>query len=112
MNSRVLFTISLTWLLTAKGLAQISPPGLDDTNAAFWGAMAVSQNLTDKWNLTLYAGANSQSNPDNFNMLLKPAIYVLNGEAQYKFNHLFAVSFCASARIQHRYEKIAPYEPA
>jgi len=92
--------------------AQISPPGLDDTNAAFWTAVGISQKISDRWSFAVYAGAARESNPDNYSLVLKPAIFVVNQETQYQFDQHWSLSLCASYRTQNRYEEEAPYDEA
>ena len=91
---------------------QISPPGLDDTKVAFWSAIGVSQKLSDRFNLSVYIGQARQSDPDNFAFIKKQAIYVLNQETTLRVSNSFAMSFCASYRIQNRYDDETPYSPA
>jgi hypothetical protein len=110
MPSRCLTFSCLLWLVGIPAFSQISPPGLDETNAAAWGAIGFSQNLRERWSVTAYVGASRQSNPDDYHMMFKPAIVVLNEETQFKFNKLFAASLCVSLRKQHRYEDTPPYE--
>lgn len=101
----------LCLLMTALQLqAQISPPGLDDTNAAFWTAFGLTQELTPMWTVTVYAGEARQSSPDNYRLLSKQAIFVLNQETQFNFNKFWAASFCTSYRVQSRYADISPFE--
>ena len=104
--------VGLLILLSRPVNAQISPPGLDDTNLAFWTAIGASQELSKKWSVTAYVGEARQSSPDNYRMMSKQAIFVVNQEAQYSFSKLWAASVCASFRVQSRYEHTAPYEAA
>ncbi|HEV7379619.1 MAG TPA: DUF2490 domain-containing protein [Dyadobacter sp.] len=92
--------------------AQISPPGLDDTNLATWGAVGFSQDLNPKWTLTAYLGGARVSNPDRWFPLKKQSIAVYNHEFQYKFNPRWQASLCSSIRLQNKYDEEFPYRPA
>lgn len=91
-------------------LSQISPPGLDDTHAALWMALGVSQKISDHWNVTLYAGGARKSNPDNISPVEKSAIFVINQETLYTFNPHWSVALCTSYRTQNQYEEAEPYD--
>jgi hypothetical protein len=99
------------FVLTISVRAQISPPGLDDTKIAFWSALAVSQKLSHKCNLTFYVGQSRKSDPDNYALLKKQAIYVINQETLFNLGTKYALAVCASYRIQNRYNAEEPYEP-
>jgi hypothetical protein len=96
-------------LETGCVLGQISPPGMDDTNAVSWGAVGMNQQISKRWSTTMYVGYARESNPDNFSLLTKSAIFVANQETQYLFNTKWQLAFCSSFRIQNRYIKEAPY---
>jgi hypothetical protein len=89
--------------------AQISPPGMDDTNAVTWGAAGISQQVGKKWAVKVYAGTARESDPDNWSFLHKQAILVVNQETQYRFNKKWQLALCSSLRKQNRYMAEEPY---
>jgi len=97
------------FLLSELASAQISPPGLDDTNVVLWGAVGFNQQLGQKWSVTAYVGGSRESNPNNLSVLHKQAIFVVNQETQYQFNSHWQLSFCSSLRFQNIYKEDAPY---
>lgn len=104
-------TLSVCLLLLAYvAQAQLTPPGLDDTNNAFWTALGLSQKISTKWSSSSYIGEGRDSDPDNHRLLTRQAIFVLNEELQYNFNKFWATSMCISYRIQNRYEHVAPFD--
>jgi hypothetical protein len=109
---RITIACLLLQVVTFNIAAQISPPGLDDPHAAFWSAIGFSEKLSERWNLTIYAGAARESNPDDYALLRKPAIFVLNQETRYTFNKNWSLSLCTSYRTQNRYEEVDPFEKA
>ena len=84
---------------------------MDDTNAVAWGAIGINQQLSNRWSVTVYAGAARESDPDNVKPLTKQAIFVVNQETQYKFNAHWQLLLGLSFRSQERYQEQAPYEP-
>jgi hypothetical protein len=90
--------------------AQISPPGLDDTRTVAWGAIGFSQRIGTKWQTSFYVGASRESNPDNYSLLAKPAISVIDINQQYRFNEHWQLAGCVSYRRQERYSDDPPYE--
>lgn len=96
---------------TINVFGQISPPGLDDTNLAFWSALAMNQKLSDWWNVSVFVGESRQSEPDNLALVKKQAMYVINEETMFNFNKTMSLSACASYRVQNRYEAEKPYGP-
>jgi len=94
--------------LTAS--AQISPPGLDDTRGVLWGAVGFTQNLGPKWQTMVYAGASRESNPNNFSVLSKPAISVIDVSQLYRIDEHWSLSAAVSYREQNRYSDEPPYE--
>lgn len=91
-------------------VAQISPPGLDDTRAVVWGAVGLTQNLGAKWQSMVYLGASRESNPTNYSFLSKPAISVIDFSQLYRFNDHWSLSGAVSYRKQNRYNDDPPYE--
>ncbi|MEJ0029213.1 MAG: DUF2490 domain-containing protein [Bacteroidota bacterium] len=84
--------------------SQISPPGLDDTRAVAWGAIGFSQQIGPKWQTTIYLGASRESNPDNYSLLNKPAIAVIDVSGLYRFNDRWSLSGAISFRKQDVYD--------
>jgi hypothetical protein len=82
---------------------------MDDTNAVSWGAVGINQQISKRWSTTAYLGYARESNPDDYSLLTKSAIFVANQETQYLFNAHWQLSLCSSFRIQNRYRKEAPY---
>ncbi len=106
---------SLCLLLIAVGslppsYAQVSPPGIDGAKAVLWGAVGFSQQISNKWALTVYAGGSRQSDPDNTHLLDKSAIFVANQETSYTFNSHWQLAFGNSIRIQDIYTEEEPYD--
>lgn len=105
-----LFSIAVICLFSFTAFSQISPPGLDDTQIATWGAVGFSQQLNPKWTLTAYLGGARMSDPDNWHPLQKQSIAVYNHEFQYKFSSQWQASICSSIRFQNKYEDEPPYD--
>ena len=102
--------IFLLIITSLPAFAQLSPPGLDGTHIAAWGAVGVSQVLSPKWTVTAYLGGARMSDPDSWSPLNKQSIAVYNHEFQYKFSPTWQVSLCNSIRLQNKYDEEAPYE--
>lgn len=98
-------------LLCSKGLAQISPPGMGEVNTAAWFAIGIKQKLNQKETVfsTTYFGFGSISNPDNYNLFQKQAIYVVNEEISHRFKKHWEYSAALSYRWQCKYEKTEPF---
>lgn len=106
------FSFFIFALALSPGIsAQISPPGMDDTNVVAWGATGFTQQIAKRWSVTVYGGAARESNPDNVALFQKQAIWVINQELQYQFNTPWQLSICSSFRSQDRYSDEAPYGP-
>ncbi|WP_407404627.1 DUF2490 domain-containing protein [Chryseobacterium sp.] len=90
---------------TSSFFAQLSPPGLGDTNTASWFAVGVRQDLgnSKKMESLTYLGLGIKSNDDNDNFIEKPAIIVLNQEFYHRLNSHFNISYAASYRRQLQY---------
>jgi hypothetical protein len=88
--------------LQANG--QISPPGLDDTQAAAWGAVGFTQQAGKRWQSTFYIGAARESGSGNYSLLSKPAISVISLEQGYRFNDHWQLAGGISYRRQSMYE--------
>jgi hypothetical protein len=105
--------LTVGFLLCAiNSFCQISPPGISDANVAFWSALGLSQELSEKWSLSVYAGNSRQSDPDNMALFKNQAIFVINEETTFEFNNYFSLSACASYRVQNRYQSEEPFSPA
>jgi hypothetical protein len=92
--------------------AQISPPGLGVAHTVEWAAFGVRQDLDSlhRWQSMSYVGLGRKSNPDNYNLLYKPAILVLNQEFYRRFGKHWQQSFALSYRHQDVYAEQAPFE--
>ncbi len=99
-------------ILSLQGLAQVIPPGLGKTNAASWFAFGIQQDLDDinKWSSTTYVGIARVSDPDNYNLLQKHSIFILNQEFKNKFAKNWEYSLALSYRNQRNYADSAPYD--
>jgi hypothetical protein len=106
--TRIYFIVSCL-IFSSAAFAQISPPGMDDTNAVAWGAVGITQQISKKWLITAYVGAARESDPNNWSLLHKPAIFVLNQETQYLFNDRWQLAICSSFRKQNRYIEEEPF---
>lgn len=104
------FVVLLFSVLFGSSLyAQISPPGMDDTNAVLWGAAAVSQQIGKSWMVSAYAGIARESDPDNWSLLRKQAIFVINQQTRYLLSKKWQLAFCSSLRKQKIYLDTEPY---
>lgn len=94
-------------------LAQINPPGLGITKTAAWVAFAVRQELdtVKKWQSVTYTGISRKSNPDNYDPLFKPAIFIINQEFFHQFHKRWQYSLAVSYRRQHEHLETPPYGP-
>ena len=104
-----LFFLLLVFVVCQSSLAQISPPGVDGAKIVGWGAVGISQQLTKKFSVTVYAGGSRQSDPDNLNPVRKASIFVINQETLYSFNTHWQLALCTSVRIQDLYADDEPY---
>lgn len=91
-------------------MAQISPPGLDNTNTVLWGALGINQNIGTKWFNQSYVGLSRCSDPNNSALLSKQAIYVIEQQTYRKFGSHWQLGFCLSLRGQNMYSDDPPYE--
>ncbi|WP_051891378.1 DUF2490 domain-containing protein [Chryseobacterium sp. JM1] len=92
--------------------AQISPPGLGDANTAFWLAFGARRQLDSlgKKQALSYIALGRKSSPDNYNLVSKQAIIVLNHEVYHSFAPNQQYSYAVSYRRQPKYESSEPYE--
>jgi len=105
--------IVLFFLLTGNSFSQISPPGLGKAKTAGWFAIGIRQELDTVdgkgWQSMTYFGIGRKSNPDNYNLLHKQAIWVLNQEFYHQFHNVWQYSFALSYRRQDEYLDNPPY---
>lgn len=93
-------------------LAQISPPGLGNTNTAFWFALGLRQNLdsAQKVQSITYIGMGRKSSPNEYNPFSKQGIWIFNQEFSHTFHKQLQYSLAISYRRQDEYSETAPYE--
>jgi len=105
------FTLLIITFMTVYANAQISPPGLGDGRTASWFAVGARQDLNREktWQSMSYLGFGRKSNPDNTDLLFKPAISVLNQEFYHPFRKHWQTSFALSYRRQQEYEETYPF---
>lgn len=104
MNTRLLtLFVSLIFSITAFG--QLTPPGLGETETAFWSAAGVSQKLDEKNTSKTYVGSGYISGKGSINPFNAPSIIVLNQEFYHKLNSNWQYSYALSYRRQHEYDE-------
>jgi len=98
-------------MFNSKCPAQISPPGLGETNSASWLAIGLEQDLGKENSITstTYFGLGRMSTPENHNLFNKQAIYVLNEELAFRFKKKWKYAFAFSYRWQNNYQSTPPY---
>lgn len=108
---RILLSLFLGILFYSNSFAQITPPGLGKVNTASWFALGVKQNLNQKETTTstTFIGVGRISDPDDYNLIKKPSIYVVNEEVTHRFKENWKYSFALSYRWQNEYKKTEPY---
>lgn len=91
---------------------QITPPGIGKTNLASWFAVGLRQELDTNRNAysITYMGIARSSHPENFNLLDRPSMWIVNQEFYHQFHKNWQYSFALSYRLQNEYEDTAPYE--
>lgn len=104
MHTR-LFTLIFCLAFSLKTFAQLTPPGLGETNSAFWSAVGVSQKLNEKNTSKTYFGTGFISGTDERNPFNAPSIMVLNQEFFHKLNSKWQYSYALSYRRQHEYDE-------
>ena len=109
---KCIISIILAALFTTSAFAQISPPGLGDANTCSWVAFGVRQKLdsADKTQSFTYIGMGRESNPSDYNLAKKPAIWVINQEFFRKLRKHWQYSVALSYRQQNEYSDTAPFE--
>lgn len=101
------YILSILFLFSISLKAQITPPGLGDTNAASWYAMGLRQKLNDDANFEsmTYIGVGLKSGEDNYDINSKLAIVVINQEFYHHIKNNWKVSYAVSYRNQKDYFK-------
>jgi len=104
-------TFLLGMLLHSICHAQFSPPGLGKANTATWFAIGVEQHLNQKETISAstHFGLGRISNPDDYNLLEKHSIYVVNEEVTFRSKKHWSYSLALSYRLQNKYESAEPY---
>jgi len=107
---KLMITVISFFILKNAG-AQITPPGLGEGHTAGWLAAGVAQALDslETRKLVTYVGYGRKSRPDDFNLVEKEALWVLNQEYQHHFRKHWQYSAALSYRRQHEYEKEPPF---
>lgn len=93
-------------IITSFLHAQVSPPGLGDTNAASWLALGLRQDLNEDktFESMTYVGYGAISDDDNYSLTSKPSIIVINQEFLNDLNKNLKLSYALSYRNQKEYE--------
>ncbi|MHA3787119.1 DUF2490 domain-containing protein [Flavobacterium hauense] len=104
MMSTRFFTFFLSLIFGTTAFAQLTPPGLGETETAFWSAIGVSQKLDEKNTSKTYFGTGYISGTENGNPFNEPSIMVLNQEFYHKLNSKWQYSYALSYRRQHEYD--------
>ncbi|MCB9188140.1 MAG: DUF2490 domain-containing protein [Flavobacteriales bacterium] len=111
---RITLLLITSFLIQNYIYGQISSPGLGKTNTADWIAFGVRQELDTiegkGWQSMTYAGLGRKSNPDNYNLFYKPAIFIVNQEFYHQFHNDWQYSLALSYRRQDEYFDTPPYE--
>src|SRR5262245_2042665 len=113
---RIARRLIITVMLNFGGatlVAQISPPGLGETNTASWLAIGIRQSLdtASKKQSVTYVGNGTISGFGTGNPFQKQAILVINEEFYNQFQQHWQYSVAVSYRRQNQYEEYPPYEP-
>lgn len=108
---RIFTTIFLGITISSNCFAQFSPPGLGEAKTASWVAIGVKQNLNKKETISsaTHLGLGRISDPDNYNLVKKQSIYVINEEISNRFSKNWKYSGALSYRWQNKYIDVAPY---
>jgi len=104
MQLRMIYTMGCVLSLAYNSYAQLSPPGLGDTKAAFWSALGVKQRLDAKDALLVYAGVGRVSGPQGSNLFNDPSIAVVNAELYHTLSPSLKYSYALSYRRQDHYD--------
>jgi Protein of unknown function (DUF2490) len=100
--------ITVTLLYFANANAQLSPPGLGDTNDALWSAIGVAQKINQKNTSVTYIGEGRISGPDSHDFTRKQSILVINEEVYHTISPNWKYSYALSYRRQNEYAEAAP----
>jgi hypothetical protein len=87
----------------ANANAQLSPPGLGDTNEAFWSAIGVRQKIAKNTTSVTYVGEGRISGPASHDFIKEQSIMVVNEEVFHSINYNWKYSYALSYRRQHEY---------
>ncbi|MES2487598.1 MAG: DUF2490 domain-containing protein [Bacteroidota bacterium] len=104
MQKKILYTVLSVVCFMFSGFAQLSPPGLGETNTAFWQAVGVKQQLNDNNALLVYAGLGRISGPDSNNPINNADIGVFNAEVYHKLSSHLKYSYALSYRRQNHFD--------
>lgn len=104
--------LALIIVTSSNLIAQISPPGLDDTHVVLWGAFGINQSIGKKWFNQSYVGGSRFSDPNNDALIKKQAIYVVEQQTYRQLGKHWQLGFCLSIRGQNMYLDDPPYEEA
>lgn len=105
MNTVSLLTAYFSLIICTTAMAQLSPPGMGETNTAFWSAVGVKQEIRKKNTSITYVGFGRISGNNGNDPLDMPSIFVLNQEFYHKLNSNWKYSFAVSYRRQHDYDE-------
>lgn len=108
MQKKVLCTVLAIMGLVYNGYSQLSPPGLGETNTAFWQAVGVKQQLNENNALLVYAGLGRISGPDSNSPINNADIGVFNAEVYHKLSSHFKYSYALSYRRQNHFDFSLP----
>lgn len=102
---RITFYALILALFSLSIHAQISPPGLGETNSASWSAIGVKQQLNEKNSLTTYIGKGHISGKEENNPFSHPSLWVVNTEVSHKLTKNWKYSAALSYRRENEYEE-------
>lgn len=100
---KILTLLAPVFLFYANANAQLSPPGLGDTNDAFWAAIGVSQKVSEKNTSVTYVGEGRISGPESHDLMHEQSIFVVNEEMYHSFAPGWNYSYALSYRRQNEY---------
>lgn len=112
MKSKISVLVFIISAVRVTGVAQINPPGLGIARTVNWFALGVRNQINKRntWQSLSYVGIGRKSNPDNFDPMLKQAIWVFNQEFYHQFSKHSQYSFAVSYRRQDVYMDDPPYK--
>lgn len=106
------FIITLLGIvISSNGLAQFSPPRLGEANTASWFAIGLEQNIdkNEMISSATHFGLGRISDPDDYNLVKKQSIYVVNEEVSHRFHKNWKYAVALSYRWQNKYMDTPPY---